>query len=204
MFKGLEGDLQTNTNQAQTISNSGGYQTAQNLGADYSIGGKFLDLFTGANKNAENIANAYNTALSEQKARDYASYEAKIARDFNAAEAATARNFSAQEAEKARNWEKMMQDTKYQRMMEDAEKAGINPLYLIGATSSTPNAATAQTTAATAESAKTGYANPPTTRRSDNASLEKMLSTVAMTAIALSRMASPAKGGTKILQFIRH
>ena len=61
-----------------------------------------------------------------------------------------------------------------------------------------------QTTAATAESAKAGYSNPPTTRRSDNASLEKMLSTVAMTAIALSRMATPAKGGTKILQFIRH
>ena len=198
------GGLVDQFNQAQTVSSSGGYQTAQNLGADYSVGGKFLDLFTGANKNAESIANAYNTALSEQKARDYASYEAKIARDFNAAEAATARNFSAQEAEKARDWEKMMQDTKYQRMMQDAEKAGINPLYLIGATSSTPNAATAQTTAATAESAKAGYSNPPTTRRSDNASLEKMLSTVAMTAIALSRMATPAKGGTKILQFIRH
>ena len=198
------GGLVDQFNQTQAISNAGGYQTAENLGADYSIGGKFLDLFTGNNKTAENIANTFNTALSEQKARDYASNEAKIARNFNAAEAATARNFSAQEAEKAREWEKMMQDTKYQRMFKDAEKAGINPLYLIGATSSTPNAATAQTTAATSESAKASYGYAPTTKRSDNASLEKMLSTVAMTAIALSRMASPAKAGTKILQFIRH
>lgn len=180
------GELQ---NKDQTKPNADDYKTAESLGADYSAWGNFKNWFTGANKVAEDMASAYNTAISESKARDYASKEAEITRNFNAAEAATARNFAAQEAEKTRQWEQMMQDTKYQRMTKDAEKAGINPLYLIGATGSTPPGATAQPTAASATATNAGASyGGPKFEKENNGSKGRTLQALAMTALTIAKI----------------
>ncbi len=76
------------------------------FGADYSIGGRIKNLFTGDNQIAEQRADAWN------KATDMA--------------------FNREEAKKSRDWSEYMASTSLQRMMADAKKAGINPLYLVG------------------------------------------------------------------------
>ena len=179
----LEKDLPTID--VNNTGNSAGYVTAEDKGADYSLWGKFTNLFSGKNTAAENIANSYNTAQAEKREREYNAEEAAKARAFNAAEAETARQFSANEAEKTRQWEKLMSDTKYQRMMKDAKKAGINPLYLIGATSSSPSSPTAQTS--TASGGGASY-NSKTPKLSDAKSI---LGTItALTAVMLKSIVS--------------
>ena len=89
-----------------------------NFGSDYSFGGRIRNWFTGENKTAEQMADSVN------KANEMA--------------------FNKNEAERSRDWSEYMASTSLQRMMADAKKAGINPLYLVGNSgSSAPSGAAA-------------------------------------------------------------
>ena len=76
------------------------------FGADYSIGGRIKNWFTGENQIAEQRADSWN------KASEMA--------------------FNRAEAQKSRDWSEYMAATSLQRMSADAKKSGINPLYLVG------------------------------------------------------------------------
>lgn len=83
-----------------------------NFGADYSLGGRIRNWFTGENKTAEQMADSVNN------------YNQMV--------------FNRDEAQKSRDWSEYMASTSLQRMMADAKKAGINPLYLVGNSGSSP------------------------------------------------------------------
>ena len=109
-------NLETGQNPSMDNPTTGNenYATANDFGADYSVWGNIGNFFTGMNAEAEQTSNAYNTALTNA--------------------------FNAGEAQKARNWAERMDNTKYQRMVQDAKQAGINPLYLVGSNTSTASA----------------------------------------------------------------
>lgn len=83
-----------------------------NFGANYSLGGRIRDWFTGENKTAEQMADSVN------KYNEMA--------------------YNREEAQKSRDWSEYMASTSLQRMMADAKKAGINPVYLVGNSGSSP------------------------------------------------------------------
>ena len=83
-----------------------------NFGADYSLGGRIRNWFTGENKTAEQMADSVNK------------YNEMV--------------FNRDEAQKSRDWSEYMASTSLQRMMADAKKAGINPLYLVGNSGTSP------------------------------------------------------------------
>lgn len=82
-----------------------GYRSAEDYGADYGMFGRITDKFFGTNHAAESAAALYNAEVSNK--------------------------YNSDEAEKNRRFEEYMSSTAYQRMMQDAKKAGINPYYLI-------------------------------------------------------------------------
>lgn len=75
---------------------------------------------------------------------------------FTAEEAEKDRNFNANEAQKQREFEEYMSNTSYQRMMEDAKQAGINPLNLAGTNGASTPTGTAATAGGSKHSAPTG------------------------------------------------
>lgn len=81
------------------------YRTSEGYGADYGLFGRIGDFLFGTNRAAENAASAYNSEISNK--------------------------FNADEAQRNRDFEEYMSSTAYQRMMQDAKKAGINPYYLV-------------------------------------------------------------------------
>lgn len=125
------------------------YMTPSKAGADYSLGGQIANWFTGKNAEAENTANAYNTALTEYRERAY-----------NSAEAEKARDWSSSEAEKAREWSAHS----YSRMVKDAKEAGINPLYLVGSSVSNTSP-----TASSSASASSGGSRPSFSKNTNSA-----------------------------------
>lgn len=86
------------------------YRTPEGYGADYGLFGRMGDWFFGTNHAAESAATAYNAEMSNK--------------------------FNASEAQKNRDFEEYMASTSYQRMFEDAKKAGISPYYLVSKGSS--------------------------------------------------------------------
>lgn len=103
----------------------------------------------------------YSDAYGESQSRTYgreasaqdianASEANKIQADMWQAQA----DYNAAEAEKSRQWSQEMQDTYYQRLVQDLKKAGLNPmLALSGYGSSMPTGATASSGLATANKA---------------------------------------------------
>lgn len=60
--------------------------------------------------------------------------------EFNAREAQKARDFNQQEAQKARDFSERMSRNKYGYLMEDLEKAGINPAIAFASSGAIPSA----------------------------------------------------------------
>lgn len=81
------------------------FRSPEGYGADYGILGRIGDKLFGANHAAESAASAYNAEIQNK--------------------------FNADEAQKNRDFQEFMSSTAYQRMMQDAKKAGINPYYLV-------------------------------------------------------------------------
>jgi hypothetical protein len=81
------------------------YRTPEQYGADYGILGRLGNKLFGTNHAAESAAGAYNAEIQNK--------------------------FNADEAQKNRDFQEYMSSTAYQRMMQDAKKAGINPYYLV-------------------------------------------------------------------------
>ena len=122
------------------------------FGADYSIGGRIGNWFTGNNSIAEQRADAWN------KASELA--------------------YNREEAQKSRDWSEYMASTSLQRMMADANKAGINPLYLVG------NSGSSVSSGATASASGSGsnYSSGSTRKGSG-------IKDLAMTAMAIAKIA---------------
>jgi hypothetical protein len=67
------------------------------------------------------------------------------AREHATAERLASEAFNKQEAQIARDWQEYMSNTSYQRMMQDLQKAGINPLFAISqGGASTPSGVSAR------------------------------------------------------------
>ena len=63
---------------------------------------------------------------------------------WNAEQTEKSNQFNAQEAQKNRDWQEQMSNTALQRKMQDAEKAGLNPIFALNAQgASTTSGATA-------------------------------------------------------------
>ena len=86
------------------------YRSPEEYGADYGILGRLGNKLFGTNHAAESAASAYNAEIQNK--------------------------FNADEAQKNRDFQEYMSSTAYQRMMQDAKKAGINPYYLVNGGSS--------------------------------------------------------------------
>lgn len=127
------------------------YRTAEGYGADYGLFGRLGDSLFGTNKAAENAAAAYNSEISNK--------------------------FNADEAEKNRRFEEYMSSTAYQRMMQDAKKAGINPYYLVQNSSGSSSPAGSAATSS----------GSPSSRGSQKSNA---LGNLATTAIALAKIAA--------------
>lgn len=110
-------------------------------------------------------------------------------RRFNATEALKNRNFQAQEAQKNRDWSTEMDNTQYQRRVDDMSKAGLNPALaaMSGGSSATSTGAPAGATA----SYQTGGGD----------TFSSILSSIAGMTSALSNFFAPSEV-TKILQLI--
>lgn len=162
----LDGTQTDTASSMLSNSQQGGYTTPEQQGADYSLFGTVKNWFTGDNTAAENKSAAINQSASDR---------------YNAQQAEAQRKFEAQQAEISRNWQEQMSNTSYQRMVKDAEAAGINPLYLVGSGNgaSTPSGATASGTAAS-----TGNG----LNLSKKSSGKSTLQTAAMTALTLAKL----------------
>lgn len=80
-------------------------------------------------------ASAYNTAKSQQFAREQM--------QFQQASADRAMAFNSAEAQKNRVWQEQMSNTAHQREVKDLIAAGLNPVLSANAGASTPSGATA-------------------------------------------------------------
>lgn len=69
---------------------------------------------------------------------------------WNAAQTEKANQFNAAEAQKNRDWQEKMSNTALQRKMQDAENAGLNPIFALNA----QGASTTSGSSATADSSK--------------------------------------------------
>lgn len=107
---------------------------------------------------------------------------------FNASQAQLERNFNAAEASKNREFQRVMSNTAYQRAVEDARRAGLNP-YTIGiGGASTPSGSSASSGSgargASIPARATGFSN-----------MAKMLASVGMQAAGLATNAKIAEMG---------
>lgn len=123
------------------------------FGADYSIGGRIRNWFTGENKIAEQRADSWN------KASEMA--------------------YNREEAQKSRDWSEYMASTSLQRLSADAKKAGINPLYLVGNSGSSP----ASGATASASGGGTNFSQGSAKKGSG-------MKDFAMTALAIAKLAA--------------
>lgn len=134
-------------------STSMSYATSQDFGAKYDGLGRFGSWFSGANERAERSADAYNASVTNR--------------------------FNASEAEKNRRFEEYMSSTAYQRMMQDAKKAGINPYYLV------QNSSGSSSPAGSAASSSYSFGSSKSSKKGSNA-----LGNLATTAIAIAKIAA--------------
>lgn len=123
----------------------------------------------------EGIMNSVTGNLDYQRELESMGYQnafsaeqARLSRDWSSREAELTRQFNSAEARLNREWQEMMSNTSYQRMVQDMQKAGLNP-YLAysqggastpvgsSASSTNPSSATAQATN-TKSNAKAGQA----------------------------------------------
>lgn len=95
---------------SNTAGTAYAYRTPEQYGADYGLFGRMGDKLLGVNHAAESAAAVYNAEIQNK--------------------------FNSDEAQKNRDFQEYMSSTAYQRMMQDAKKAGINPYYLVNGGSS--------------------------------------------------------------------
>lgn len=169
---------------AQDISHSSGYSDNEAWGYGSSASNSYSNMDAWSQSHSfddswgsswdESSSYGYSNsdAYGESGSRTYGR-EASAQDIWNAAEANKIQNdmwqmqaeYNAKEAQKSREWSKYMQDTYYQRLVDDLRKAGLNPiLALSGYGSSAPNGATASSSLASsakanayAESESYGY-----------------------------------------------
>ena len=77
-------------------------------------------------------------------------WQAQLNRDFNAREAEKARAFNASEAQKIRDYDERMSNTAITRRYNELNKLGINPILAAMDGASTPSAAAASSSPASA------------------------------------------------------
>lgn len=111
-----------------------------------------------ANKIAQQNVNNQIAATKEENRldREFSAEQVLKQQKYNTLEREAAQKYNSAEAQLTREWQTEMDNTKYQRMVEDLRAAGINPMLAVGnGAGSTPSGATASTSAQSSSAAGT-------------------------------------------------